>query len=58
MGSWVGITLIEVGGASACGGLKAEGLEYFTAYLRFLTKKGGFITVLSVLGTLLEEHKD
>ena len=29
MGSWIGITLIEVGGASACGGFEAEGQEYF-----------------------------
>ena len=29
MGSWIGITLKEVGGASACGGLEAEGQEYF-----------------------------
>jgi len=28
MGSWIGIVLIEVGGASACGGLEAEGQEY------------------------------
>ena len=33
MGSWIGITLIEVGGASAFGGLEAEGQEYFA--LRF-----------------------
>ncbi len=33
MGSWIGITLIEVGGASACGGLEAEGQEYFALCL-------------------------
>jgi len=34
MGSWIGITLIEVGGASAWGGLEAEGQEYFAVYLK------------------------
>ena len=34
MGSWIGITLIEVGGASACGELEAEGQEYFALCLR------------------------
>ncbi len=33
MGSWIGITLIKVGGASACGGLEAEGQEYFALCL-------------------------
>jgi hypothetical protein len=33
MGSWIGIPLIEVGGASACGGLEAEGQEYFALCL-------------------------
>ena len=33
MGSWIGITLIEVGGASACGGLEAEGQKYFALCL-------------------------
>ena len=33
MGSWIGITLIEVRGASACGGLEAEGQEYFALCL-------------------------
>jgi len=33
MGSRIGITLIEVGGASACGGLEAEGQKYFTLCL-------------------------
>ena len=31
--SWIGIALIEVGGASACGGLEAEGQEYFALCL-------------------------
>ena len=34
MGSWIGITLIEVGGASACSGLEAEGKESFASCLR------------------------
>ncbi len=34
MGSWIGIPLIEVGGASACGGLEVEGQEYFALCLR------------------------
>ncbi len=29
MGSWIGITLIEVGRASACGKLEVEAQEYF-----------------------------
>ena len=33
MVSWIGITLIEVGGASACGGLEAEGQEFFSPCL-------------------------
>jgi hypothetical protein len=33
MGSWTGITLEEVGGASACGGLEAEGQEFFASCL-------------------------
>jgi hypothetical protein len=33
MGSWIGITLIEVGGASACGEVEAEGQEYFALCL-------------------------
>ena len=33
MGSGIGITLIEVGGASACGGLEAESQEYFALCL-------------------------
>ncbi len=34
MGSWIGITLIKVGGASACSGLEAEGQESFASCLR------------------------
>jgi hypothetical protein len=34
MGSWIGITLKEVGGPSACGGLEAEGQEFFASCLR------------------------
>ena len=34
MGSWIGITLTEIGGASACSGLEAEGQEYFASCLR------------------------
>ncbi len=34
MGSLIGITLIEVGGSSACGGLEAEGQESFALCLR------------------------
>jgi hypothetical protein len=33
MGSWIGIGLKEVGGASACGGLEAEGQESFASCL-------------------------
>jgi hypothetical protein len=33
MGSWIGITLKELGGASACGGLEAEGQEFFASCL-------------------------
>jgi len=33
MGSWIGITLLEVGGASASGGLEAERQEYFALCL-------------------------
>ncbi len=33
MGSWIGITLREVGGVSACGGLEAEGQEFFASCL-------------------------
>jgi len=33
MGSWIGITLKEVGGASSCGGLEAEGQEFFASCL-------------------------
>jgi hypothetical protein len=33
MGSWIGITPKEVGGASACGGLEAEGQEFFASCL-------------------------
>ena len=33
MGSWIGISLVEVGGASACTGLEAEGQEYFALCL-------------------------
>ena len=33
MGSWIGITLKEDGGASACGGLEAEGKEFFASCL-------------------------
>jgi len=33
MGSWIGITLKEVGGASACSGLEAEGQEFFALCL-------------------------
>jgi hypothetical protein len=32
-GLWIGITLKEVGGASACGELEAEGQEYFVLCL-------------------------
>jgi hypothetical protein len=39
MGSWIGITLIKVGGASACGGLEAEGQEYFALCLSEVTLK-------------------
>ena len=34
MDSWIGITLIEVGGASACSGCEAEGQESFASWLR------------------------
>jgi hypothetical protein len=34
MGSWIGIPLIEVGRASACGGLEAEGQKYYALCLR------------------------
>jgi len=34
MGSWIGITLIEVGGTSACSGLEAEGQESFASCLK------------------------
>ena len=35
MGSWIGsITVIKVRGASASGGLEAEGQEYFASCLR------------------------
>jgi len=40
MGSWIGITLIEVGEASACGGLEAKGQEYFTLCLRSFVPQG------------------
>jgi hypothetical protein len=40
MGSWIGITLIEVGEASACGGLEAKGQEYFTLCLRSFVSQG------------------
>ena len=33
MGSWIGITLKEVGRASACGGLEAAGQEFFASCL-------------------------
>jgi len=33
MGSWIGITLIEVGGASACSALEAKGQESFASCL-------------------------
>jgi len=33
MGSWIGITLKEGGGASASGGLEAEGQEFFASCL-------------------------
>jgi hypothetical protein len=33
MGSWIDITLKEVGGASASGGLEAEGQEFFASCL-------------------------
>jgi len=33
VGSWIGITLKKVGGASASGGLEAEGQEFFASYL-------------------------
>jgi hypothetical protein len=33
MGSLIGITLKEVGGASACGELEAEGQEFFASCL-------------------------
>jgi hypothetical protein len=34
MGFWIGITLIEVGGASACSGLQAEGQQSFASALK------------------------
>jgi hypothetical protein len=34
MGSRIGITLIEVGGASACSGLEAEGQQSFASCLK------------------------
>ena len=34
MGLWIGNTLIEGGGASACAGLEAEGQEFFASCLR------------------------
>jgi hypothetical protein len=40
MGSWIGITLIEVGEASACGGLEAKDQEYFTLCLRSFVPQG------------------
>jgi len=33
MDSWIDITRKEVGGASACGGLEAEGQEFFASCL-------------------------
>jgi hypothetical protein len=33
MGSWIVITLIKAGGASACSGLEAQGQEYFALCL-------------------------
>jgi hypothetical protein len=33
MGSWIVITLIKVGGASACSGLEAKVQEYFALCL-------------------------
>jgi hypothetical protein len=33
MGSWIGSTLKEVGGTSACGELEAEGQEFFASCL-------------------------
>ncbi len=33
MGSWIGITLIEVGGASACSALETKGQESFALCL-------------------------
>jgi len=35
MGSWIGVTLIGVGGESACSELEAEGQEFFASWLRF-----------------------
>jgi len=34
MDLWIGITLKEVGGASACGGLEAEGRKSFALCLK------------------------
>jgi len=34
MGSRIGITLIEVGGASACSGLEAEGQQSFASCIK------------------------
>jgi hypothetical protein len=34
MGSWIGVTLIEVGGTSASSGLEAEGQGSFASCLR------------------------
>jgi hypothetical protein len=40
MGPWIGIALIKVGGASACGGLEAEGQESFALCLRSFVPQG------------------
>jgi len=46
VGSWIGITLQEVGGASASGGLEAEGQEFFPSCLSeaVLNQKDHFLS--------------
>ena len=43
MDSWIGMAMIEVGGASAYGGLEAEGQKYRALGLRFFV--GGEVGV-------------